>query len=174
MKILDIGCGKNKAKGAIGIDINPSSDADIIHDLNIFPWPLADDEFDKIICRDILEHIDDIPKTMEEIWRIGKNGAIVEIVAPFPSSRWLYTDPTHKRAFTSKSFDFFVEGSEYYGRIPTRAKFVLTQVEYRKDTYRWWDKLILKLANKYKDYYESYFMYIYQIHTIYFELKVVK
>jgi hypothetical protein len=44
MKILDVGCGKNKRKGAIGIDIDPNSDADVIHDLNIFPWPFNDNE----------------------------------------------------------------------------------------------------------------------------------
>ena len=174
MQVLDIGCGKNKAKNAIGIDFNPNFQADIIHDLNVFPWPLDDNKFDAVLCYNILEHIDNVPKTMDEIWRIGKNGAIVEIVSPFPSSRWLYTDPTHKRAFVSKSFDFFIEGSEYYGKIPTKAKFELLEIEYRKDTYRWWDRFLLKVVNKYKDHYESYFMYIYQVHEIYFELKIIK
>lgn len=174
MPILDIGCGKNKANGAIGIDFNPDSQADIIHNLNIFPWPLEDNTFDVILCHNILEHIDDVPKTMEEIWRIGKNESIVEIISPFPSSRWLYTDPTHKRAFASKSFDFFIEGTEYYGSIPTKAKFALLRVEYQNDLYHWWHRLLLKLANQYKNYYESYFMYIYQISAIYFKLKVKK
>jgi ubiquinone/menaquinone biosynthesis C-methylase UbiE len=174
MKILDVGCGKNKRKGAIGIDIDPNSDADVIHDLNIFPWPFNDNEFDIILCFNVLEHIDNVPKAMEEIWRIGKNKGIVEISAPFPSSKFLYIDPTHKRAFVSKSFDFFVEGSEYYGKIHTKANFKLLKVEYKKDTNRWWDKFLLRLANKYKNHYESYFMYIYQIHAIYFKLEIKK
>ena len=32
MKILDLGCGKRKRKGAIGIDISEDTDADVIHD----------------------------------------------------------------------------------------------------------------------------------------------
>jgi hypothetical protein len=36
-KILDVGCGQNKFPGAIGIDANPRSHADVIHDLGNFP-----------------------------------------------------------------------------------------------------------------------------------------
>ena len=32
--VLDVGCSRNKVSGAIGIDIDPKSQADIIHDLN--------------------------------------------------------------------------------------------------------------------------------------------
>ena len=39
MKILDLGCGKRKRKGTVGIDISKDTDADIIHDLNKFPYP---------------------------------------------------------------------------------------------------------------------------------------
>ena len=32
LKILDIGCGKHKTPGAVGMDSNPRSDADVLHD----------------------------------------------------------------------------------------------------------------------------------------------
>jgi len=35
-KILDVGCGWNKTPGAIGMDANPKSHADVIHDLGEF------------------------------------------------------------------------------------------------------------------------------------------
>jgi ubiquinone/menaquinone biosynthesis C-methylase UbiE len=59
---------------------------------------------------------------MEEIWRVGKNKGIVEITAPFPSSKFLYTDPTHKRAFVSKSFDFLLKV------VNITAKFIQKQI----------------------------------------------
>ena len=46
MKVLDVGCGNCKLKGAIGIDISPA--ADIRHDLNKFPYPIKPNSFDKI------------------------------------------------------------------------------------------------------------------------------
>lgn len=174
MQILDIGCGNVKTKGAVGLDINPSSGADVIHDLNKFPYPFKDDTFDRIICSNVLEHIDNVPGAMDEIWRISKNGAQIEIEAPFPSSRWLFTDPTHKRAFVSRSFEFWVEGSPYFGRLGGKARFKRVKVEYRKDAGGMCDRFLLKLANRFKEHYESYFMYIYLVHAIYFELRTVK
>ena len=48
LKTLDLGCGNNKRLGAIGIDFNDLDAVDIIHDLNVFPYPLEDSSFDEI------------------------------------------------------------------------------------------------------------------------------
>ncbi len=47
MKVLELGCGFNKTPGAFGIDIIRGSQADIFHDLNTFPYPFADSEWDR-------------------------------------------------------------------------------------------------------------------------------
>ncbi len=174
MKILDLGCGRSKVPGATGMDHDPGSSADIVHDLDVFPYPLESGSFDAIFCHNILEHVSDVPKAMAEIWRVARNGAEVEIISPFPSSRWLYADPTHKRAFISKSFDFFIPGKAFYGNMPTPARFELLEVTYQKEGCSRWDSLLLRLANRFKDHYESYFMYSYQVHAIKFRLKALK
>ena len=51
-KILDIGCGINKSENVIGMDISNLSGADIIHDINKYPYPFDDENFDEIICSD--------------------------------------------------------------------------------------------------------------------------
>lgn len=116
LKVLDVGCGRRKFPGAIGIDSNPNSDADIIHDLNRLPHPFPDSEFDVIRCIDILEHVDDLQRTIEEIWRIGKAGAEVVINVPFYSSPDAHTDPTHKRGFAYRSFDYFIHDRPFFSR----------------------------------------------------------
>jgi 2-polyprenyl-3-methyl-5-hydroxy-6-metoxy-1,4-benzoquinol methylase len=60
LKILDVGCGRNKTPGAVGIDNNPRSAADVIHDLDRFPYPFPDDEFDLIVGNQIIEHVGDV------------------------------------------------------------------------------------------------------------------
>jgi hypothetical protein len=40
-----MGCGNRKVAGAVGIDVSPDSQADIIHDLNSFPYPFPSIEF---------------------------------------------------------------------------------------------------------------------------------
>ena len=72
-RVLELGCGFNKTPGAFGVDIIAGSSADLIHDLDVFPYPLADSAWDRIICRDVLEHVADFVRTMEEIWRVGSS-----------------------------------------------------------------------------------------------------
>ena len=36
---ISIGCGNKKRPGTIGVDFNERTKADIIHDLNSFPYP---------------------------------------------------------------------------------------------------------------------------------------
>jgi len=47
-RILDVGCGIHKQPGAIGIDRNPASRADVLADLDRFPYPFGDSSFDRL------------------------------------------------------------------------------------------------------------------------------
>ncbi len=107
MKILDLGCGKRKVPGAIGVDIDPCSSADIIFDLNRTPYPFQDNVFDRVYARHILEHLEDIVAVMKEIHRISKPGAHLLILTPHFSSYSSFTDISHKHHFASGSFDIF-------------------------------------------------------------------
>ncbi len=177
MKVLELGCGFNKAPGAFGVDIIRGSQADIIHDLNKFPYPFADNEWDRIICRDVLEHVDNFIATVEEIWRIARPAAIVEVSGPFMSSVNFFSDPTHKRAFTSKTFDYFIEGSRAFRLGYSKTRLELVACEYdreerpkRRGPHRW----MLDLANRHKEQYESRYAFIYPLYQISFDLRVVK
>lgn len=52
MKLLDVGCGKKKHKGYIGIDIEPSNKPDILGDFRQMDF----EEVDRIRARHLLEH----------------------------------------------------------------------------------------------------------------------
>jgi SAM-dependent methyltransferase len=107
-KILDVGCGQNKFAGAIGIDANPLSHADVIHDLGTFPYPFNDSEFEEIICRHVIEHVPDVLAFVAELHRITKAGGRLKIVTPHYSNPDWATDPTHRNHFNSYSFNCFV------------------------------------------------------------------
>ena len=47
-KVLDIGCGRHKLPGSIGLDIVPLEGVDVVHDLNQFPYPFSDNSFDSV------------------------------------------------------------------------------------------------------------------------------
>jgi SAM-dependent methyltransferase len=108
MTVLDIGCGKKKQEpGAIGLDRQPGSSAEILCELARFPWPLRDNCADKIYLSHFLEHQPDILRAMAEVHRIAKPGAEVVVVTPHYSSPDSYTDPTHLFHLGFHSFDYF-------------------------------------------------------------------
>ncbi len=108
MKILDVGCGVNKYKGAIGVDYNAGTDADVIHDLGQFPYPFADDEFDLIVSFHVIEHVPDVMALITELYRITKGGGRIRFVTPHYTNPDWPSDPTHRNHFNSYSFNTFV------------------------------------------------------------------
>ena len=113
-KILDVGCGWNKVPGAIGIDSNPRAHADVIHDLGAVPYPFPDNEFDKIVCRHVIEHVPDVMALVAELHRITKPGGHISIVTPHYTNPDWPTDPTHRNHFNSYSFNCFIEDRQLF------------------------------------------------------------
>jgi SAM-dependent methyltransferase len=103
-RVLDIGCGANKVPGAIGMDVNPRSAADVIHDLDDLPYPFADDEFDEVIGRHVIEHVHEPMAVMCELHRITRNGGIVKLIAPHWTNPDFATDLAHRNHLNSYSF----------------------------------------------------------------------
>lgn len=99
MKILDVGAGFFRYPGAETIDGNAAAKPDILHDLNIFPWPVADNSYDVVYSSHCLEHLDNAKKAVEEMWRIARPGAEIIIKVPHFSSRVAWTDLEHVRGF---------------------------------------------------------------------------
>ena len=99
--ILDIGCGSAKTPGAVGLDVSPDTDADIVHDLDAFPYPIEDESFDQILLQDVIEHVRDPIKVFEELHRISRPGAQIQLRTPHFSSVLAYGDPTHRHYFSA-------------------------------------------------------------------------
>jgi uncharacterized protein YbaR (Trm112 family)/SAM-dependent methyltransferase len=127
--ILDVGCGPNKVKDAFGIDIVRMEGVNAIVDLFHLPLPFADDTFDEIYFNDVIEHLPNTIKIMEEIHRIARKDARVFIRVVNWNSSYTAADPTHIRAFTEISFDFYGgrPGRNYY----TKARFDVMNVEFQ-------------------------------------------
>ena len=105
MKKLNLGCGVDTRKGFVNLDIIKHPGVDVVHDLNNLPLPFESNSFDYILCNAILEHLPNMIYVMEELWRISKPNAIIEIDVPHFSGELAYRDPTHVKFFHSKTFD---------------------------------------------------------------------
>jgi hypothetical protein len=110
-KRINLGCGLKKIEGFVNVDVSPTVKPDQVVDLNQFPWPFKDNEFDHIVAKDILEHLGetskDFIKVIKEMYRISHNGAIWEVESPHWRCDTAIDDPDHKRLITMGMFNLF-------------------------------------------------------------------
>src|SRR5436190_24268594 len=107
---LNLGCGTDIRQGYVNLDSYKFKGVDKVWDINKTPLPFKNNTFSEVLINHVLEHVDDVVKTMEEVWRISKPGAIITIGVPYFSSLNMVKDPTHKHFFASATFDFFERG----------------------------------------------------------------
>ncbi len=118
MRKLHLGSGKKILKGWTNVDLTDRYGAEVVHNLEELPWPFKDSSFDEILMDNVLEHLPDTNKVMEELHRISKPNAIIRIMVPHYSGCMAFGHITHKRFFGSGSFDNFEPGNwEKYSNI---------------------------------------------------------
>ena len=154
-KILDIGCGKNKVAGALGLDIDKSANPDILYDLNSYPYPIKDKEFNKIYAKHVIEHVNDPLLFIQECYRILKDGGTIFVEIPHFSSRVAYSEPDHKRFFSYFMFSGLVS--------KTKFRKVKQKITFYK-TFRLAG--ISALANRFPDGYERFWTYIFPAENV--------
>jgi SAM-dependent methyltransferase len=132
---LNLGCGNKSEDGYVGVDAIKTPAVDIIHDLNVFPYPFRDNSVEEVWMDNSLEHLDDVIKVMEEIHRILSPGGLLRIKVPYFKSNSAFTDPTHKHFFTETSFKYFSPDNALNFYSQARFKTVKTRLichtEYR-------------------------------------------
>ena len=177
-KILDLGCGKKKRAGSIGVDWSDRHDADVIHDLNKFPYPFADNEIDEIFLDNILEHLDDPMRVMQEIFRISKVNASIKITVPYFRSVWAFIDPTHKTFYTVDSFAYYDPSHiicQRYDYVDTRfsVERVTFNEELSTSPFHLIKKMVIKIANKWPNRYEIYLSHLFPLDDITYYLRKI-
>ncbi len=124
---INIGCGslEIKDKECVNVDIRKTEITDVVHDLEVFPWPFNDEEFDNAYALDILEHL--CPgftfiALIDEIWRIVKPVGQFYIRTNYYQREQAYCDPTHQHYFTLDSFDFWDPATRFGIKYPYSDK----------------------------------------------------
>lgn len=154
-KKLNLGCGGDIKPDYINVDRIKLPGVDIVHDLNRSPWPFKNNEFDEILCKHVIEHLDDIEKVMKELLRILKPTGKIIIISPHFTSANAYGDITHKHFFGYKAFDKYnvIKKKIIFGK-----RFAI------------WNYLIEPIANLFPNFYESTPFRIFPALELYVEL----
>lgn len=174
-RVLDVGCGINKLTGSIGLDRNPRSRADVLADLNCFPYPFRDSAFDRLQAVHVIEHVSDVMKTMEEFHRLVRAGGVVVVVTPHYTDFSSFCDPTHKWHLNSFSFRYFGEdnaGYGYYSHVRFRERKIRVKLLnlWRLLGFEW----LVNRSRAFRRFWEHYLCFVVRGKVIEFELEVLK
>lgn len=175
MRLLDVGCGIKKASGAVGIDRNPASAADVLCDLDRFPYPFADNSFDELQAIHVIEHVSDVIRTMEEFHRLVRAGGRVRLATPHYTDFSSFCDPTHRWHLNSFSFRYFGEDHGGFGYY-SEARFREISVHLRLLAF--WRMLgfefLVNRSRRFRLFWEHYLCYVVRGKVMEFEFEVVK
>lgn len=105
-RILDLGCGRGKLPGAVGLDLAPHPGVDLVADFSK-GLPFGDNSFHQARLRHVAEHAPDLAALMGEVHRVLKPGGLAHILTPHFSAAASFTDPSHRLHLGLFSFDYF-------------------------------------------------------------------
>jgi SAM-dependent methyltransferase len=129
---LLLGCGNSRQKFIGGVDpafqnvttldIDPDCGADVIHDLNVLPYPFPDEHFSEVWASEVLEHFGTQGDwkgwfaQWSEFYRIMVPGGLFFISSPAWDSPWAWGDPGHTRIISAEALTF-LDQDEYVKQI---------------------------------------------------------
>ena len=182
MKILDLGCGKNKYKSdnpedeVIGLDYVKLPGVDIVQDLED-GIPLEDNSIDMIVSNFAFGHVKNFFFLMKEIHRVGKPGTRVKIKEAFYSSERQWNNPTQVQFFSPRTFEIFQPDHlrSYYKQVgDAKYKIHKVKIVYGAGRSRYLNWIMNPLINKFMRFYIRFLAWSVPASEMHYELEILK
>jgi len=173
---LDLGCGRHKVPGTLGVDRARLPGVDLVVDLDSVPYPFAANTFETVYCFHVLEHLTDWIAALREINRILHPGGVIHVRVPYFASPTSFCDPTHKHFFAYETFDYFTpDGQTSFSTLNYYFPDLRFAVRKRLAFRRLHRTLGVSLAvNRFPRIYESAFCYLAPAHELHVQLTSLK
>lgn len=173
-RVLDIGCGRKKFPGSVGIDMSAAGQADVLCD-----WtrtlPFADSSFDQVRMIHIIEEVDDIFRMLGEAHRVARPGGSVVIVTPHYTDHASYCSPAHRWHLSSFSFWFLSDQpKEYDYYAPARYRERRVHVELLRVWRALGFQFLINHSRALRKFWEQYLSFVIRGKTVEWDLEVVK
>jgi hypothetical protein len=106
---LDLGCGKSKKEGFLGVDRRSFPGVDVVMELT-GKWPWADGSVEEIHMSHVLEHFTGKERVhiFNEMYRVMRAGSKSTIITPYWCSNRAYGDFTHQWPPVSEMLYFYL------------------------------------------------------------------
>jgi len=115
---LQLGAGDRPRQGYLNSDIIKLPGIQVVHDLNVLPWPWEDGAFEEVLALAVFEHLWlRLDTSVEECWRLLKPDGLLIFKVPDHNSPTVADDPQHiHRGWSNRTFDFFDPTRGEYGK----------------------------------------------------------
>lgn len=111
---LNLGAGSLQPAGWVHVDWAAIPGIDVVHDLDVGPWPWPDGSIERIMAKDVFEHVNDPILFMTECHRVLVDRGTLAMQTPYWRSETAFTDPTHRRFPTRYTWDYWIPGTALY------------------------------------------------------------
>ena len=160
MTSLDIGCGNltsHTARGNINLDLDPNP---AVKPPNFVPadahsLPFENEQFEHVTFLEVIEHVDNPKRCLQEIWRVLKKQGTVEISTPNPTHwRKLLRYLLHMKLAVWRDHIYLWSLAEL-SNLLRQCNFKIEKVDYvvvwerqkfDKKSHRWIDRIVHKLS----------------------------
>ena len=161
---LNLGCGQKQLATHVNVDRVAAVKPDVVHDLNVYPYPFPAGQFEEICAYDVVAF-------MTELRRLARPDARVLITTPHFSCANAFTDPTHQRQLSYFSFDYFTAGHQwnFYGGdgfVIQKRNLIFSPSLV--------NRVVGRLANRFPAAYEHRWTWIFPAWFLFFEFSVRK
>jgi hypothetical protein len=106
---LNLGSGQNPLADYLNVD--KFGTPDLKWDLEQFPWPWETSSVSDVVMNHVLEHLGREMNVyfgiVKELYRVCRDGGVIQIAVPHPRHDDFLNDPTHVRPITAASWDLF-------------------------------------------------------------------
>ncbi len=124
---LNLGSGIKRIDGFLNVDHSAECNPDIVLDLETFPWSFNSNSVVHVVMNHSMEHVGQTPEKflqiMQELYRVCRHDAVLDITVPNPSHDSFTADPTHVRPILPLTLALFDRQKIWTGarrRRPTR------------------------------------------------------
>lgn len=114
---LNVGCGQWIFPNAVNLDMATLPGVDVVHDLDVTPWPFDAGRFTEVWGHQVFEHVADPVGFMREAHRVLTPDGVLSLTVPHWQSENSHTDPTHRRHCTERTWDYWCEGTALHAQF---------------------------------------------------------
>ena len=121
---LDLGCGKSKREGFIGVDTLDFEGVDQVVDLRE-PWPWKSGSVAEVHCSHFIEHLTALERMhfVNELHRVLTVGGKALVITPYWASNRAYGDLTHQWPPVSEMWFYYLDKGWRAANAPHNESF---------------------------------------------------